>query len=81
MALKLVPDAPKPERTDKQKVLDRVAAAAPAHLLKCPRCGCMEFIETRVGVEKSATGKPKGGTKALLCLLCLLMRQQRVEIR
>lgn len=79
MALHLVPPEPKPERSKRQKVLDRVAAAAPAHLAKCKRCGSMEFIETRIGVEM-VKGQPKGGTKALICLHCMT-RGERVVIR
>ena len=79
MNLHLVPPEPKPEKTKRQKVLDRVAAAAPEHLAKCVRCGSMEFIETRIGVEM-VNGQPKGGTKALICLHCF-MRGERVVAR
>lgn len=80
MSLKLVPAEPKPERTPKQQVLDRVAASAPAYLLKCPRCGSLEFIETRTGVEVTKAGKHRGGTKALACLYCM-MKGERVIVR
>lgn len=77
MSLKLVPPAPKPERTKREQVLDRVAEVAPAHLLKCQRCGSMEFIETRIGIEK---GKARSGSKALICLHCM-MRGERIVVR
>lgn len=77
MSLKLVPPTPRPPRSKREQVLDRVAAAAPAHLLKCLRCGSMEFIETRIGVE---VGRPKSGTKALICLHCMI-KGERVVAR
>lgn len=79
MPLKLVPPEPKPERTKRQQVLDRVAAAAPEHLAKCARCGSMEFVETRIGVQ-IVKGKPNGGRTELACFHCL-MRGERVIIR
>ena len=79
MALHLIPPVPKPERTKRQQVLDRVAAAAPSHLLKCHRCGSMELIETKIGVILKA-GKASGGTKALICFHCMT-KGERVVIR
>ena len=38
-------------------------------LLECPRCKGREVIEARIGVE-IAEGKPRGGTKVLLCAGC-----------
>lgn len=66
----LVPKQPKPARTKRQEVLDRVAALAPSHMLKCPRCGSMEFLQTVAGVEVTAAGKTRGGTKQYICLHC-----------
>lgn len=77
MALKLVPPAPKPERSKRRQVLDRLAETAPAGFLACKRCGSMEFIQTLHGV---AQGKPKSGTKALICLHCFVHRGERVGI-
>jgi len=80
MSLKLVPPAPKPERSKRQEVLDRLAETNHPELLTCPRCGAAEFLETRVGLTRGAKAKPKGGTKALICLHCFVLRHQRVEI-
>lgn len=41
----------------------------PATMLQCQRCAGREVIETRIGVMLN-DGKPKGGTKALLCAGC-----------
>ncbi len=79
MTLKLVPPGAKPEETPADKVRRRVAALAPRHLLTCRKCGGSEFIETRVGVEKSPAGKPVGGTKTLICMPCMFLRKERVE--
>lgn len=38
-------------------------------LLECPRCRGREVIEAKIGVE-IADGKPRGGTKVLLCACC-----------
>lgn len=80
MALKLVQPVPKPARTKRQAVLDRVAEQAPSHMIKCCRCGSLEFIETRFGVEVTSAGKHRGGTKALICLHCY-MKGERVVAR
>jgi len=77
MSLKLVPKQPKPERTKREKVLDRVAAHLPPHLVACPRCSSLEFIETILGIEKD---KPGTGERTLICLHCY-MRGERVVIR
>ncbi|WP_431104352.1 hypothetical protein [Roseateles noduli] len=80
MTLKLVPPTPEPEPTPAEKVRRRVAAAAPRHMLTCNRCGSGEFIETRVGVNVTPAGKHVGGTKALICLHCMVLRHERVEV-
>lgn len=80
MALKLVPPAPEPEPTPRQKIARRLAASTPSHLLKCPRCAGMELIETVTGVEVTKDGKHRRGTKSKVCLSCL-MRGTRVEVR
>jgi hypothetical protein len=81
VTLTIVPIQPAPKPDKKQQMLDRLAALAPPELLKCHRCGSMEFIETRVGVERAGKGKPKGGKKTLICMHCMVLRQERVEIR
>lgn len=40
----------------------------------------MEFIETEIGITQTGASRPKGGTKALICLHCM-MRGERVVIR
>lgn len=79
MTLKLVPPTPEPEPTPAEEVRRRVAAAAPRHMLTCRRCGGSEFLETRVGVEVTPAGKAVGGKKALICLHCMVRRNERVE--
>ncbi|MBT2326113.1 hypothetical protein J7E62_27675 [Variovorax paradoxus] len=76
MPLKLVPAA---EPSPAEKVRQRVRAAPkPASMLQCNRCGGRELIETKTGVLYQ-DGKPKGGTKQLLCATCL-MKGERVVI-
>lgn len=77
MPLKLVPPAPKPERTKREKVLDRIAQHVPPHLVACPRCSGMEFIEAIHGVE---IARPGTGERTLICLHCY-MRGERVAVR
>lgn len=45
--------------------------AKPAEMLQCRRCGGREFTETVTG-SILRHGKPSGGTKALICVICLL---------
>lgn len=78
MTLKLVPPAPKPARTKRQAVLDRLAELTPSHMLKCTRCGSLEFIETRIGVEVTSAGKHRGGTKSMICLHCMIKGERIV---
>ena len=40
----------------------------------------LKVIETRIGVEASGSGKPKGRTKALICVHCM-MKVERVVCR
>ncbi|HEY4083442.1 MAG TPA: hypothetical protein VGM81_22355 [Burkholderiaceae bacterium] len=79
MALHLVPKVPKPARSKRQEVLDGLAELIPATILKCPRCGSLELIETRIGVQ-SHDGKTSGGTKALICLHCMI-KGERILVR
>ena len=73
--LKLVPSKP---ASPQEKVRQRIKAMPrPASMLQC-RCGSREFIEAKTGVEYF-NGKPRGGTKQLLCLHCL-MKGDRVVI-
>lgn len=50
----------------------------PAALLQCPRCAGRELIETKTGVLLKG-GKPSGGTRQMVCALCL-SRGDRVVI-
>jgi len=75
MKLKLVPpEAPGPKEQVRQRLRK---TAKPATMLQCPRCAGRELIETKVGVLFD--GKPKGGTKQLLCAMCLV-KGERVVI-
>ncbi|AMG36255.1 hypothetical protein [Achromobacter xylosoxidans] len=80
MPLHLVPDAPKPAETEKDRIRKRIKALPkPQDMIQCPRCGGREVIETRIGVFETARTW-KGGTKALLCALCF-MRGERVVLK
>lgn len=69
MKLHVVPGTPAPD-TPAERVRKRVRATKPAEMLQCHRCGGREVIETKVGVLWQA-GKTKGGTRQLLCAMCL----------
>ena len=69
----LAPDTPA------EKVRKRVRAMPkPATMVQCHRCGGREVIESKIGVLMK-NGKPTGGTKALLCVCCLL-KGERVTL-
>lgn len=70
MPLHLVPEPePQPE-TPAKAVRRRLARAAKdAGLLACNRCAGIEVLETKVGV-RMVGGKPRGGTKQLICATC-----------
>lgn len=76
----LVPPAPKPPKTERQKILDKHAALVPAYMLKCPRCGGVEMVQTTIGVEVLSPGKTRGGTKQWVCFHCMA-RGERVACR
>jgi hypothetical protein len=66
--------------TPKQRVRDRVKAMdKPEQIAQCPRCGCREVIETKIGVT-IRNGKSVGGTKQLICAACYMLGS-RVVIR
>ncbi|MDN8612787.1 hypothetical protein [Variovorax ginsengisoli] len=74
MALKLVQPSEPPLA---EKVRQRVKRTPkPAAMLEC-RCGSREFIETKSGVLLK-DGKPTGGTKTLICAICLLKGERVV---
>ena len=51
MPLHLVPDAPKPAETEKDRIRKRIKALPkPKDMIQCHRCGAREVIETRIGV-------------------------------
>ncbi|MGY2258124.1 hypothetical protein [Pseudomonas sp. SDO55104_S430] len=65
--------------TPAEEVRKRVRAAPkPPTMVQCHRCGGREVIESKIGVLMK-NGKPTGGTKALLCLACLL-KGERVTL-
>ncbi|NNB54218.1 hypothetical protein [Pseudomonas fragi] len=66
----LAPDTPA------EKVRKRVRAMPkPPTMVQCHRCGGREVIETRIGVLMK-NGKPSGGTKAMICVGCLLQGER-----
>lgn len=68
-ALRIVPpSAPSPAEKVRQRARK---APKPASMLQCNRCAGRELIETRSGVLFK-NGKPSGGTRQLVCALCLL---------
>jgi hypothetical protein len=69
MALHVVPPGPAPDDERAQSQRRVKAMAKPAAMLQCPRCGGRETIETRTGVML-VDGKPRGGTKSLICAAC-----------
>lgn len=69
--LHVIQGTPAPD-TPAEEVRKRVRAAPkPATMVQCHRCGGREVIETKIGVMMK-NGKPTGGTKALICVGCLL---------
>jgi hypothetical protein len=70
LPLHLVP-LPEPEPESPGKAIRRrlVRAAKDAGMVTCPRCAGIEALETRVGV-RLINGKPRGGTKVLICATC-----------
>jgi len=79
MPLHIVPDAPKPEETEADKVRKRIKSyPKPKEMIQCHRCGGREVLETRIGVLQSGR-RWTGGTKVLLCAGCL-MRGERVVL-
>ncbi|MGY3172423.1 hypothetical protein ACVWYU_001800 [Pseudomonas sp. TE12234] len=72
-------DGTKAPDTPAEEVRKRVRAMPkPATMVQCHRCGGREVIETKIGVLMK-NGKSTGGTKALLCVCCLL-KGERVVI-
>lgn len=74
--LHIVPLAPAPD-TPAEQVRRRVRAMRPAHVISCHRCGGIEVIETKLGVQMQG-GKTKGGTKQLVCACCWLKGERVV---
>jgi hypothetical protein len=73
--LKLVPKAaPSAKEAVRQRVRE---APKPASMLQC-RCGSRELIEARQGVLFK-NGRATGGSRAWLCVNCLL-RGERVVV-
>jgi hypothetical protein len=72
-------DGTPPPDTPAEQVRKRVRAMPmPATMVQCHRCGGREVIETKIGVLMK-NGKPTGGTKTLICVVCLL-KGERVVI-
>ena len=59
------PDSPKVHSRSRIKAMGR-----PAEMIQCPRCGGREFVQTVTGALLR-NGRPTGGTKATICVLCL----------
>ena len=75
--LHVVPDAPHPDDLTAQ-VRKRVKAMPkPAWMLQCPRCGGRSFVQTTTGVMTRGA-RPFGGTKAMICVMCLLKGERVV---
>lgn len=68
--LHVVPSTPEPDTPQTASRTRVKAQDKPATMAQCPRCGGREFTETRTGVL-IRNGKATGGTKALICTLCL----------
>jgi hypothetical protein len=78
VTLHVVPDTPKPDDL-KTQARDRIKRMPkPKDMLQCPRCGGRELIEARTGVMYQ-NGRTSGGTKQLLCSLCMV-RGERVVV-
>jgi len=77
MPLHVVNGTPAPD-TKAERARARLRATKPAAMLQCPRCAGREVIETKVGVLLQG-GRPKGGTRQMLCALCL-MKGERVVL-
>lgn len=76
--LHLIQGTPAPD-TPAEQVRKRIRAMPkPATMVQCHRCGGREVIETKIGVLMK-NGRPTGGTKALICVGCLL-RGERVVV-
>lgn len=72
-------DGTAPPDTPAEQVRRRVRAQPrPEAMVHCHRCGGREVIESKIGVLMK-NGKPTGGTKALLCVGCLL-KGERVAL-
>ncbi len=66
--LTVVPPSGRPSQGEKiRQRLKRIPR--PVALLEC-RCGSRELIETKTGVLFK-DGKPRGGTKQMICAACL----------
>jgi len=69
----LVKPIPKPEG----RKLRSKAAAKPADMVQCPRCGGREVMETVIGASLVG-GKLKGGTRQVVCVGCMLKGERVV---
>lgn len=68
-----------PPDTQAEQVRRRVRAMPKSEaMVQCHRCGGREVVESKIGVLMK-NGKPTGGTKALLCVVCLL-KGERVTL-
>lgn len=76
--LTVIPKAPAPDTPQDRGRARIKAMPKPAEIAQCPRCGGRELIEARTGVAIK-NGRATGGTKCLLCVLCLA-RGERVVV-
>ena len=73
----VIPGTPTP-LTEAEQVRQRIRAMPkPCALLQCHRCGGREAIQTKVGMVFK-DGRASGGTKQLLCALCMLKGERVV---
>jgi transcription elongation factor Elf1 len=56
-------------KTQQPRHNKRAESPRPEDMLQCHRCGGREVTEAKIGVVLKS-GKPRGGTKVLLCAQC-----------
>lgn len=75
----VIDGTPAPDTLTERVRANRRKDHRPPDMLQCPRCGGREVIEARNGATFSG-GKLSGGTRTVLCVLCLV-RGERVVVR
>lgn len=64
-------DGTPPPDTPQQRRLSRIRKATPEILVRCKRCEGNAMMTVTLGMTWSATGKPTGGTRQVVCAMCL----------